>query len=34
MTKGYNNNYPFNILEIMTENENHPQGNITLRANY
>ena len=34
MTKGYNHNYPFNILEIMTENENHPQGNITLRANY
>ena len=26
--------YPFNILKTMIENENHPQGKVTIRANY
>jgi hypothetical protein len=34
MTSNTPTYYPFNILKTMVENENHPQGEVTLRANY
>jgi hypothetical protein len=34
MTSNTPTYYPFNILKTMVENENHPQGKVTLRANY
>jgi 4-amino-4-deoxy-L-arabinose transferase-like glycosyltransferase len=34
MTNNTPTYYPYNILKIMIENENHPQGKVTIRANY
>ncbi|HEX9317305.1 MAG TPA: glycosyltransferase family 39 protein [Nitrososphaeraceae archaeon] len=34
MTHNMPTYYPYNILHTMVENENHPQGKITIRTNY